>query len=372
MSRMFGERINEFVLSTDIMDQETFFDLLKLIQEYVNEHLDVVYFSVLDETVVNNQPGLRTLWSSRDQCPSYTVDKEIGYSSHSALTFGENTPIWVVSTSMTSLRDANDLKDMWSGVENLPAYSTQNDTAIRTSVMHPLTREGRPIGVVEFAAERYIEPTSASLVEARTLATLISRAYQMYDVRRAQRENTKRALQMMAESLHTGSWTRLALPQLFVAYSGLERLDENLSAEHQAVIGTIREIVEEFSKRITCIYWEDVTEAGNITSQVIRDISNSDFGLCYFSEPAPDGTFHDNPNVLFEAGMMQALSSSPNGLLRAWIPIREKDSPTIPFDIASERILTIDRTDGKLDNAAFSKSLRDRMTGLLASLDTNG
>ena len=96
MSRMFSERINEFVLSIDIMDQETFFDLLKLIQVFVNEHLDIAYFSVLDETVVNNQQGLRTLWSIREEVPSYTVDKEGGYAYHSAYTFGENKPIWVV------------------------------------------------------------------------------------------------------------------------------------------------------------------------------------------------------------------------------------------------------------------------------------
>jgi len=96
---MFGERINEFVLSTDIMDHETFMDLLKLIQVYVNEHLDVAYFSVLDQTTINEQQGLQTLWGTRETKPSYTVDKEGGYASHTAYTFGDNKPIWVVSDS---------------------------------------------------------------------------------------------------------------------------------------------------------------------------------------------------------------------------------------------------------------------------------
>jgi len=61
------------------MDHETFFDLLKLIQVYVNQHLNVAYFSVLDETTINNQPGLRTLWSTREEMPAYTVDEESDY-----------------------------------------------------------------------------------------------------------------------------------------------------------------------------------------------------------------------------------------------------------------------------------------------------
>ena len=368
MSQMFGERITEFVLSIDIMDQETFTDLLNLIQLYVNEHLDVAYFSVLDETIVNDQQGLRTIWSTRDEGPSYTVGKERGYASHTAYTFGENKPIWVVSESKSLLQTADDIKDMWSGAQDLPPYSTPSKEEVRTSVMHPLRKEGRPIGVVEFAADRYVEPTPASLEEARTLARVISRAYQMYEVRRTQRDNTKRALQLLERAFKTGSWTRLALPQMFVAYPGGERLEMEVRAEHEAIIATIREVVAEFADILTAVFWEDITEAGNINEQVIRDICNSDFGLCYFSEPSEQGKFQDNANVLFEAGMMQALTNSPNALLRAWIPVREKESVGIPFDIAAERILMVDREDGTLDKATFAEALRQRVNALVETL----
>ena len=367
MSRMFGERINEFVLSTDIMDHETFMDLLKLIQTYVNEHLDVAYFSVLDETTINDQQGLQTLWSTREAKPSYTVDKESGYSSHTAYTFGENKPIWVVSDSKDLLHKADNLKDMWSGSEDFPLYSTGNQDEIRTSVMHPLRKDGRPIGVVEFAADRYVEPTPASLEEVRMLAAVLSRAHQMYDTRRVQRENTKRAMKMLEGALKTQSWTRLALPQLFVAYSGVERLETEARAEHEAVIETIREVIGQFSGILKAVYWEDATEAGNIANQVIRDIGNSEFGICYFSEPTKDGQFQDNANVLFEAGMMQALTNSTGAHLKAWIPIREKESTSIPFDIASERLLLVDREDGKLDKTSFAEALRLRVAAFLES-----
>ena len=366
MSRMFGQRINEFVLSVDIMDQDTFMDLLTLIQLYVNEHLDVAYFSILDETIIDDQQGLQTLWGTREANPSYTVDKESGYASHSAYTFGNNKPIWVVSDSSRPLHAADDLKDIWSGVEDLPPYITVSQDDVRTSVMHPLRKDGRAFGVVEFAAEKYIEPTPVSLEEVRMLAAVISRAYQMYDTRRIQRENTKKAMQLLEEALAKQSWTRLALPQVFVAYPGVKkRLEMEAQAEHKAVIETIRDVVGEFKGILSAVYWEDITEAGNITNQVIRDIGNSDFGLCYFSEPTTQGQFQDNANVLFEAGMMQALANSPSAQLQAWIPVREKESTSIPFDIAAERILLVDRADGMLDKTSFSDALRHRVISLI-------
>ena len=233
--------------------------------------------------------------------------------------------------------------------------------------MYPLTKETYPIGVVEFATKRYVEPTPASKEEVRQLATVIQRAYQLYEVRRTQRENTKSALQLLEQALKTGSWTRLALPQMFVAYPGDERLDPGARDEHKAIIATIREVVREFEDRLTAVFWEDKTEAGNINEQVIRDICNSDFGLCYFSEPAKQGQYQDNANVLFEAGMMQALAFSPNALLQAWIPVREKESPDIPFDIAAERMLWVHRVDGKLDEAAFADALRQRVNDIVGT-----
>lgn len=367
MSQMFSERLAEFVFSIDILDEETFKDLLKLIQTYVNEHLNVTYFSVLDKTRINEHQGLKTIWSTREEGPSYAVDKESGYTSHSAYTFGENKPLWVVSQSQKPLQKADDIKDMWSGAKDLPPYRTWGQEDVRTSVMYPLTKETYPIGVVEFATEKYVEPTPASLDEVRQLATVIQRAYQMYEVRRTQRDNTKSALHLLEQALRAGSWTRLALPQMFVAYPGDERLDPGTRDEHEVVIAAIRKVVGGFAGSLTAIFWEDKTEAGNINEQVIRDICNSDFGLCYFSEPAKQGQYQDNANVLFEAGMMQALAFSPNALLRAWIPVRENASPDIPFDIAAERMLWVNRVDGKLDEAAFAEALRRRVKELVGT-----
>ena len=89
--RMFGHRMLDFVRSIDIVDQETFHDLMSLVDSYVKNHLGVTYFAILEECFVDEGVGLRTLYSTRDEKPSYTVDKEGGYASHSAYAFRGKT-----------------------------------------------------------------------------------------------------------------------------------------------------------------------------------------------------------------------------------------------------------------------------------------
>lgn len=365
--RMYGQRILEFVKSVDIVDQGIFNDLMSLVQLYVQNHLEIAYFAILEESLVDEQRGLRTLYSTRDEKPSYTADKESGYASHSAYTFVENKPLWVVSASKQPLKDANDCKDLWSSSDNLPGYIARHDD-VRTSVMHPLRKEHRPIGVVEFAAKAYIEPTPASQEEVRTLAEVIERAYRMFDVGRDHRENTRSALESLKNALEAEQWTRLALPRMFIAYPGTERLKEEARSDHEAVIDAIRGALDEFSGKIEPIFWSDVTDSGNINLHVIESICNSDFGLCYLSEPVKGDKikFSDNPNVLFEAGMMQALRQSPAARLEGWIPVREKASPPMPFDIAAERTVCVPRREGgRLDKDAFSGELRRQMKSLV-------
>ena len=355
MSRMFGDRIREFVLSIDIMDEEAFTGLLELIHKYVYRQLDVTYFSVLEETTIDNRPGLRTLWSTRDERLAYTVDKEGGYSSHSAFTFGDNRPLWVVSESRETLQKADDLKELWTPeTEEMPAYNSAGDQEVRTSVMHPLRRGSRPIGMIEFGCPVPIEPTPASKQEVGTLAETVARAYRMFDVRKTQSLNTERALRLLEASLTEESWKRLALPQVFVAYSG--RGDDD-------VVDTIRDVVEGFGSVIAPHFWEDNTESGNINSQVVAAITNSEFGICYFSEPLDDN-YDDNSNMLFEAGMMQALTNSGGALLRGWIPIRE-DSDAMPFDVAAERMVIVPRTADGLDKDEFATLLKQRIATLV-------
>ena len=46
MGKMFGERINQFVLACDIMTPELFFNLLDIIASYLSDELDIFHLFV--------------------------------------------------------------------------------------------------------------------------------------------------------------------------------------------------------------------------------------------------------------------------------------------------------------------------------------
>ena len=102
---------------------------------------------------------------------------------------------------------------------------------------------------------------------------------------------------------------------------------------------------------------------------MLDDISESRFGLCYFSEPADEGersAFRDNPNVIFEAGMLHSPTNAPTDRPTGWIPIREADSAAMPFDFAHERTVIVPRDDeGSLDGERFEEELERRIKGVL-------
>lgn len=367
MNRTFSKRIEQFVMSNDIMNEDVLEDLMKLITRYLEKDLGITHFALLMEGIVNNKPGLETKWSMSDIRSSYSLpdNAEDDYENYSTYSFGEHVPLWMVCDAQESSCTSEDWKDMWSKNTDVPAdYGIAE--GIRTSIRHPVKRGGLAKGVLELASKDYVEPTPVSREEISRLAEIIERAYRMMEVRKQQKSNTRIVIEQLRNALDNEAWTRLALPRMFVAFSGGTGLKGEVEQNHEAIIKTIREVVDEFSSVLEAVFWDESAESGNITAQVIREIGLAEYGICYFSEPETQGeyAYRDNANVLFEAGMMQALQSSPTALLRGWIPIREDASPDLPFDIASERILIVERSDDATCNN-LALTLKGRIEKLL-------
>jgi hypothetical protein len=112
---------------------------------------------------------------------------------------------------------------------------------------------------------------------------------------------------------------------------------------------------------------------GNIHIQLLEELSQCRFGICYFSEISQESgeiQYKDNANVLFEAGMLHGRSANTTKNPANWIPIREESSKdnqnneTIPFDLYSERMITVKRAKGKIKKVAkraFIKDLRESL-----------
>jgi hypothetical protein len=360
--RTFGDYLRHFARSVDIVDERILEEVRKLVYTYVRDELEAAYFSLAYEQTVDGRAGLRTFWSTEDEEHATTIRTPAGeYSSQISVAFGENKPLWVVNEAQHPLRRPGEYVDLWSGVANLPRYEAPIDKDMRTSIIVPMVHWSRVLGVIYLESTSYLDVTDVAKDELTLLADALAILFELRQANRAQVAGTRAAVIDLENILKGVRFPRLAKPQIFVAFP-VRAPDE--------VIGVIQEVLAEFGDSLRVVQWNKIEESGSITLDLVKNIASSRFGLCYFSEPKIDGQggFTDSVNVIFEAGMLHSLTNSSEGKLDGWIPIREKLSPPVPFDFASERILIIARNkDGELMEERFRSDLRKRVTALVHS-----
>jgi hypothetical protein len=205
-------------------------------------------------------------------------------------------------------------------------------------------------------------------IELHCLAEALAILLDLYEANRAQFALHSAAIFELQERLDKAKFPQLARPHFFLASPN--------GADTQ-VTAVIREVLHAFSDQLEFTDWTKMSVSGNINVQIAKEITRSRFGICYLSEPAKESSeadvrYVDNPNVVFEAGMLHARTaaneaqdgSEPAG----WIPMRENASPPAPFDFATERILEIPRyDDGSLNEDRLRERLTERIRKLLAA-----
>jgi hypothetical protein len=346
----------------DIVDNQTLDAVRDLIYTYVSDELDAAYFSLASEQNVDGRSGLRTVWSSTNQEHATRIRNSAGdYTSQISVSFDQGKPLWIVDPERGALRNAKSYVDLWSETPDLPDYQAPINRDMKTSIIVPLIHWSHTLGVIYLESTSHLEIAEVTKDELTLLADTIAILLELRRANRAQLTGTRAAVSDLGLTLRNTKFPRLTKPQIFVASSG--RADDK-------VLAVIKDALDEFSDALHTVQWNGVDESGSITIGLIEEIARSRFGICYFSEPADDAEngFSDNPNVLFEAGMLHSLTNSPVAMPTGWIPIREKQSPKIPFDFASERILIISRrNDGTLAEESFRADLQKRIEALLRS-----
>jgi len=363
MSSTFGAYLKRFALSVDVMDDATLTAIGTMVEEYVGNELQIEYFEVMTEALIDDQAGLTTMWTSEaDRNRSKTVLNPDGQPrDQTALSYHRGIPLWVVADekSMT-LAQTDRYLDLWSGAsDDLPTYVSPSRLDIQTSIIVPLNRGRRKLGVIYLESVSHVEITEVAKGELQLLADAIALLCLTRDATATSRESTGDAIKGLTAILASGDLPRLAKPQVFVASS---------SGSDQQVVGTIMTVLSRFGAKVTPVLWSEVRDSGPIDRQIVETITRSRFGVCYMSEPAedldPGVDFQDNPNVLFEAGMLHSLTNAE--VSAGWIPIREEKSTPPPFDFAHERIEIVPRLDdGQLNRDAFEANLSARMESLL-------
>jgi len=365
----FAGQLTHFAQSVDIVDDARFDNVRDLVYRYVANQLGGEYVELLRQESGDDgdrQSWLRTFWSSAEKQHVWPIHTDDGsYTNPVTDAFDNDRPMWIVSPAKDPLDQADQQHDLWSGTANLSRYRPSSNQSIRTVVILPLSLQRR-YGVYCLESSRYIEITDAAKLELRRLADALAMLYRLWEVNKIQTAGTDHAIGDLRELLQAAKFPRLAKPHFFVAFS--HKADETVKL-------IIRDTLNEFAAKLEYTDWTQMDAPGNINTQIAKEILESRFGICYLSEPDDDSSpeahqYRDNPNVVFEAGMLHARTTAaadadgrePAG----WIPVREPESPPPPFDFAAERIVQVPRSrTGDLNESRLREMLRKRIEALL-------
>ncbi|MGH4022929.1 MAG: hypothetical protein ACRDT0_27585 [Pseudonocardiaceae bacterium] len=362
----FAGQLLHFAESVDIVDDYTLDAVRSLVYSYVRDELSAQYFELVYAEQFEEGPALRTFWSSRDLQHFWPVHNPEGsFTDPVAQVFGTGRALWLLAPDRSPLGAESTYEDRWSDLRNIPPYKPSAELPVHTVIVIPLSYRGRSLGTYLIESARYVESTDVAKVELSRLGSALSILYDLYNSNRAQAKNTANAIGDLRELLAASEFPRLAKPHFFLAYP-----DE---ADHR-VKYVIDDVLEELSDKLEFTDWAAIYKTGNVPSQIATEISRSRFGICYFSQKrvgTDEGMplFEDNPNVLFEAGMLHARTSITGGVRgepSGWIPIREVSSPPKPFDFQSERIIEVPRTrSGELKEEVLRDTLKRWIENLI-------
>jgi len=369
----FADRIYNLVMGLDIVDRGIFEKTCDLIEMYLQREIGLVHMLILR---VGSPDGTEeVLVPARDPAnfrPIFagTGKRRRSHVGHSAYAFDKRVCLWVTGTDGGPLADARAYVDHWNGTAELPDYlppavtpTRARDHEISLEILIPFGGP-RPSGVLDLECHAANEPLPCTRTAKRELLRISEIVHTLVLLRenhRSQVRNSRRALGQLTHQFSERTWLQLVRPRIFVAFS--EKADTEIVDRIEAAVRRISSKYE-----LDTVVWDKMEEPGSINTELIRVISTCHFGVCYLSEPAstrPDTAYRDNPNVLFEAGMLHSQTHNRNMTSFGWIPIREKKSSPAPFDFAQERMILIDRQEPRFARR-LEGTLSDRLDTLVS------
>lgn len=365
MVRTFSQQLYHFSLAIDFIEDGQYSQIKKQITEYLRRNFDVSQVAFFRPCLVSEQPGLTTVWSDPIWENTGLLKEKSRYTRQIAFAIGEQKSLWVVSENGRPLSEANRGVDLWNNIssDKMPPFRSSPGRPCLTSIIMP-TYDSRDQFNGAFLLD--IHPkvliTASLKAELQTLSRAVGLLHATELTTLEQRSATGRAIGELEKILRTPDIQLGARPILFFAHS--ERAD-------RAVVDDILEVIRSFDDHVDLRHWEAIHEPGHIPAQIVNLIQRSAYGICYFSEPSlPNASltheivYTDNPNVLIEAGMLHVATSADG--YSGWIPIREKNSPVIPFDLLGLRLVVVPRNqDNRLSSSAFKEALRTKLVLLL-------
>jgi hypothetical protein len=347
MKEQFLQEMEQFAFSIDIVDEEIWRDIRKLIEGYLIK-LKISNFRLLVERPSKEGPSLVSEWKMGDNDNNWghrIMDDKRNYVGQVAFAYDKKKCLWVVGANKEALLETSRYNDCWNLTNHrdkeIPGSKANKD--IYTSIFIPLKFEFETSGIVCFESTDYLECTPAQKEVFETLARVIQLLYQLYATHRLRKSKTD----LVLSGIEVPEEVIIPKPkdQVFLAYP--ERADQD-------VIKAIKDLLsDKYEDKLDVIDWRENPEPGSISRRLVKDILKCEYGICYLSEKpddSPEVQFKDNPNVLIEAGMFYILSQKKTRKnLKNWILIREKEnlhSDKLPFDLKDFNIFFVNRETG--------------------------
>ena len=368
----FGEHLRQFALSVDFIDPGHYDLIQHQIKTYLYRQLEATQVALFERTRIDEKDGLTTVWSYPNFRIHQTLRDENGeYRRQLAMAIGDQRNLWVIS-ERGRLNFKNSGIDVWGDKEDEklpPFYVARNAQPSQTAIVL-LTKnaQGQVNGAFLVEMQRVVRPSKVLRREMRLIADAIGLLHATDVATQEQREGTTRAINNLADLVSRLELDTGPRPLMFVASSSRAPSD---------VMEAIDEVLGCFANHVYVEPWQQMHRPGNINMQLVENIRRAQYGVCYMSEPTAESgstgrtgnySFADNPNVLVEAGMLHIVTSSDSVSGTGWIPIREKDSPDVPFDLGNQRMIFVERDDdGQANIEKFKQDLKDKIAALVGA-----
>lgn len=364
--RSFGTELNRFALAVSLIDRASWEQFKSLIEDYLLNKIRAHYFELMTDGVrVARRPGMEVFWSSTHNKSTEPIFNDDGeYYGMRAFAYHRDQSLWITAKDKgTITRPDCELEDSGRLRPELPRYQDTEGLNLptRTAVIVPMRFANRVFGVFVIEHPEHKPWTEPAHEEIQLAVLSLARIVSVERATEEQLDSVRKAFASLQGAVDSLS-PALDKPKVFVASS---------SNSDETVISLIREVLNEYSTEFDVKYWKDFVSPGQITREVAKQIVDSRFGIVYLSEridsTSPEELpYTDNGNVLFEAGMLHALSENKDLPARGWIPIREdsKVAGNPPFDIAQERMVIVPRVEAGVNSEAFKTSLRSMIDSL--------
>ena len=363
MKYTFGSSLLQFSKTVDILEAENFDKIQQHVETYLFRvlHIKYVRLMLVHEMLGGQLMLQKYVLNRKEEKPLLLRDVDGNYNGQMAYAFEENQKLWITAKDDITLDNAEgEYVDHWSEKIKLPEYKQFDEREkVKTSIIIPIQRDNKMddsrhiFGVANFESTDYLPMTKNAQRELKHISYALGKLFQLHEGRKFQQTNTSSVIEGYGRVIGSlddkdKEYFFKQKPTIFFAFSG--RADKE-------VTGIISKIIENnFNEVLSFITWDDPANVGSITTQLLENMSKSDYLICYLSEKDEEELkYRDNPNVLIELGFFMGKNREDRESSNIIIVREEESEMPLPFDIRD--IFTLDVFRNREENNAFDQNL---------------